>query len=118
MDEKLTDEEAPEEPKRIIKRSPAISTKISELDEGHRVSIVGTVVSRSSDISSFILDDGENKVVVLVDNQSDFEKIKEGQFIRAMGKVWGQGDEVELQADIVQDFSKIDKNLYKKVFLE
>ena len=106
-----------EQPKRIIKRAPAIETRISDLKEGHRVAVIGTVVSRNADISSFILDDGENKIVILADNQNDFERIKEGQFVRAMGKVWGEGDEVEIQADIIQDFSKIDKNLYKKVFL-
>ena len=37
---------------------------------------------------------------------------------RALRFVWGQGDEVEIQADIIQDFSKIDKNLFKKIFLE
>ena len=109
--------EETEEPRKIIKRAPAIDTKISDLKEGHRVAVTGTVVSRNPDISSFILDDGTNKVVVLADNQNDFEKIKEGQFVRAMGKVWGEGDEAEVQADVLQDFSKIDKNLYKKAFL-
>jgi len=110
--------EAPETEKKkeIIRRAPAIETKLSELSEGSRVAVAGTVVNKNPEISSFIIDDGETAVQILTNNPSDFEKIKEGQFVRVIGKVWGSGDEVEIQADIVQDFDKIDKELYRKVF--
>jgi len=105
-----------EQKKEIIRRAPAIETKIADLSEGGRVAVAGTVVSKNPEISSFIVDDGENSVQILTNNPNDFEKIQEGQFVRVLGKVWGSGDEIEIQADIVQDFSKIDKDLYKKVF--
>ncbi len=117
-DAEMPVEEIQVEQKKIIKRAPSIPAKISELKEGSRVAIIGTVVSKNADISSFILDDGEAQVLVLANSQYDFELIKEGQFVRVLGKVWGQGDEAEVQADIVQDFSSIDKELYKKVFFD
>ncbi|MBD3263183.1 hypothetical protein GF374_02280 [Candidatus Woesearchaeota archaeon] len=106
-----------EEKKEVIRRAPCIETKISDLSEGGRVAVAGTVITKNSEISSFVIDDGEDKVQVLTNNPRDFEKINEGQFIRVLGKVWGGGDEVEIQADVVQDFDKVDKELYKKVLL-
>lgn len=105
----------PEE--KIIRRAPSIHMRISELNQsGVRVAIVGTVVSKNSELGSFILDDGESSILVLTNNFDDFEQLKEGQFVRVLGRTWGTGDELELQADIIQDFSKIDKELFQKVF--
>ena len=111
---------AEEEQKKIIKRAPAISTKIADLpnNQGGRVSVVGTVVSKNADISSFIIDDGETSVLVLANSPYDFDKVKEGQLVRVLGKVWGEGKEVEIQADIIQDFTSVDKELYEEVMLQ
>lgn len=101
----------------VIRRSPSKPTKIKNLGSTeNRVSLVGTVVSKNKDLSSFILDDGEEQVLVLVKKVKDFEELDEGQFVRVLGKIWGEGDEIEIQADVIQDFSKIDKELYLKVF--
>ena len=103
----------------IIKRAPSVPTKIKNLKNAEgRVSILGTVVSKNPDLSSFILDDGEAQVLVLTKRIRDFNDIKEGQLVRVLGKIWGEGDEVEVQADFVQDFSRIDKELYIKLFTE
>ena len=63
-----------------------------------------------------MIDDGEKQVLVLMNDVDRFQKIQVGQFVRVFAKIWGEGDEIELQADIVQDFSKIDKDLYMKLF--
>jgi hypothetical protein len=107
-----------DEKKEIIRRAPAIPMKIEQLRDNKesRISIVGTVVSKNPEIASFILDDGESKVLVITNSNQDFEKVKEGQFIRVLGKVWGEADEAEVQAEIVQDFNGIDKDLYTKIF--
>jgi hypothetical protein len=107
-----------EDKKEIIRRAPAVPMKIAQLRENKesRVSIVGTVVSKNQEIASFILDDGESKVLILTNSNQDFEKVKEGQFVRVLGKVWGEADEAEVQAELVQDFDKIDKDLYVKAF--
>ena len=108
----------PEEKKEVIRRAPAVETKISQLgDAKGRVALLGTVVSKNPELYSFVIDDTSGGVLVLVNNVSDFEKVQEGQLVRVMGRVWGEGEEVEVQADIVQDFSKLDKDLYKKVYL-
>jgi len=106
------------ENKEIIRRAPAIPMKISQLGENKesRVSIVGTVISKNQEITSFILDDGDSKVLVITNSIQDFERVKEGQFVRVFGKIWGEGEEAEVQAEIVQDFNNIDKDLYLKTF--
>jgi len=105
-----------DEQKQIIRRAPAVPKKISDLKpEMGRVCLAGTIISKNKDIGSFILDDGENKILILTNDPKEFEQLREGTFIRVMGKVWGQEGELEIQADIIQDFSKIDKELYKKV---
>lgn len=110
-------EELATEERKIIKRAPAISVKLGDLKENMgRVAIVGTVVSKNSDISSFMLDDSQASVLVLANDPRQFDTIKEGQFVRVLGKVWGSGDEIEIQAEVIQDFSKIDKELWKKVY--
>jgi hypothetical protein len=100
-----------------VRRSPSRPTAIKNLKSSEgRISITGTIISKNKDLSSFILDDGESQVLVLTKRVTDFENVKEGQFVRVLGKIWGEGDEVEIQADIVQDFSKIDKELYINLF--
>ena len=108
----------PDTEKKILKRAPAVSVKISQLKENMgRVALAGTVVSKNPDIGSFMLDDSESSVIVIApsNDPKQFDKIKEGQFVRVLGKVWGAGDEIEIQAEIIQDFSKIDKKLYAKL---
>lgn len=100
-----------------VRRLPSRPTSIKNLkDSEGRISITGTIISKNKDLSSFILDDGKSQVLVLTKRVTDFENVKEGQFVRVLGKIWGEGDEVEIQADIVQDFSKIDKELYVNLF--
>jgi len=110
---------SPEPEKKILKKAPAVNVKISNLQENMgRVAIVGTVINKNPDIGSFMLDDSEKSVIVIApsNDAKSFDSIKEGQFIRVMGKVWGAGDEIEIQAEIIQDFSKIDKKLYQQVY--
>ncbi len=81
-----------------------------------RVSFIGTIISKTAETESFIVDDADARVLVLMNDQPAFERLKEGQYVRVFGKVMGTGDEVEILADFVQDFSKIDRELYKRVF--
>ncbi len=106
------------EKKEIIRRAPSVDTKVKDLRtlKTNRVCLIGTVVSKNPELYSFILDDSTGSVLVLLDDLSLFENIKEGQFVRVLGKIFGEGDEIEIQADIVQDFSGIDKELFKQVY--
>lgn len=106
----------PEAPERI-RKLPAQIVRISDLKPSmKRVCVAGTVVSKNEELYSFIVDDGAGKVLVLLNDVERFQKIAVGQFVRVFAKIWGEGDEIELQADVVQDFSKIDKELYSKLF--
>jgi len=105
------------EENKVMRRAPAIQMQISKLQENiGRVALLGTIVSKNPELSSFILDDGKASVLVLANDAHQFESLKEGQTARVLGKVWGSGNELEIQAEIIQDFSKIDRELWNKVF--
>ena len=105
-----------EEEKKILRRAPAIPVPIAKLTgEMGRVAVIGTIISKKADIGSIVIDDGKASILVLLNDPADIERFKEGQTVRVLGKVWGTGDEIELQAEVVQDFSKIDRELYSKV---
>jgi aspartyl/asparaginyl-tRNA synthetase len=104
------------EEKKLLRRAPAIITRIKDLNSDMgRVCILGTIVQKNNDIGSVILDDGASSVLVLLNNPQDIEKFQTGQTVRVMGKVWGSESEIEIQAEVVQDFSKIDRELYNKI---
>jgi|YelNatPaOPRAMG01_1025707.scaffolds.fasta_scaffold15018_9 hypothetical protein len=116
----LPGQSSPEaEEKKVLRRAPAIPVPISKINSSMgRVAIVGTIVQRNTDIGSIIIDDGEASILVLLNNPADCQKYKEGQIVRVLGKVWSAGDEIEILGEIVQDFSKIDLELYKKIFFK
>lgn len=100
-----------------LKRAPSKPVRIKDLKKVQgRVALLGIITSKNKDLSSFMLDDGDSQVLVLTQSVKDFENIKEGQMVRVLGKIWGEEEEIEIQADIIQDFSKIDKELYSQVF--
>ncbi|MEM4714212.1 MAG: hypothetical protein QXQ79_01575 [Candidatus Nanoarchaeia archaeon] len=106
-----------EEEKKIIRRAPAIPMLISELNaKVGRVAIVGTIVSRNQEIGSIVIDDGTGSVLVLLNNPADTSKYTEGQIVLVHGKIWGSENEIEIQGELIRDFSKIDLELYKKIF--
>ncbi len=103
--------------RKIIRRAPAIELPIPKIKEGlGRVSFIGTVINKNPEIQSFIVDYDNARILVLTNDQHAFEAVKEGQTVRVFGKVMGTGSEIEVLADFVQDFSKIDRELYAKVF--
>ncbi|MGB9675260.1 MAG: hypothetical protein ACP5IJ_01655 [Candidatus Nanoarchaeia archaeon] len=107
------------EEKKILRRAPAIPVLIKNLtSEMGRVAVLGTIVGKNTEIGSVIIDDGEASILVLLNNPADCLKLKEGQIIRVLGKVWSSGNEIELLGEIVQDFSGIDLELYKKIFFK
>lgn len=100
-----------------IRRKPFIPISIKNLTSEYRkVCIVGTIISKNPELYSFLLDDGTSTVLVLTNNVERFKELKENDFVRVFGRVWGEGEEIELQADIIQDFNKVDKELWRRVF--
>jgi len=80
------------------------------------VSIVGTVVNRNDTVLSFLLDDGTGTVNVILNDADKFSQLHDGQIVRVFGRLWGEGSDIEIQGDLIQDFSKIDLALFKQVF--
>lgn len=103
------------EEKKVFKRYPFQLASVSELSkETRNVAITGIVLSKDTEIQSFIIEDSTGKINVITNNSTAFGTIQEGKVVRVLGKTWGEGDEIEIQSDLIQDFSKIDFNLYKK----
>jgi len=119
-EEKPKAEETPKEEKKeektVFKRYPFQSTKIADLTkETKSIAITGVVLSKDTEIQSFIVDDSTGKINVITNNSDAFNSFKEGKVVRVLGKIWGEGDDLEIQSDLIQDFSQLDMELYKKV---
>jgi hypothetical protein len=71
------------------------------------VSLSGMVINKED--SSFILDDSTGQVMISTNQEVN------GDFVRVFGRVNMIGEEIQIQGFIVQDLSKVDKFLYKKV---
>ena len=102
----------PEQERR--KRATAIEKKISQITKDDvRVAIIGTIVELDNSICSVMVDDGESTIRVILPEEQ-FEKCEPGKMVRVIGLAAPalEGDEIELKGEIVQDFSKLDKNLY------
>ena len=109
------------EEKKFLKREPSRNTSIKQLTEGKnlppRVAVAGTIVNKNAELYSFLIDDGEGTILVITNNVEGFDAVKEGQFVRVLGKTWGEGEELEIQADVIQDLSGVDSNSYKRVMI-
>jgi len=92
------------------RRSPAIEKKINQInEEDHRVKIVGTIISVDDSIPLIVIDDGSGIANVVVDEV----KFKVGDQVRVIGRVINT-EPIEIRAEIVQDFSKVDREIYDK----
>ena len=105
------------EKQQFKKREPSKPVLIKGLTKDmKRVSLIGTLISKNDSILSFLIDDGTGTVNVINNDADRFGQLREGQIVRVLGRIWGEEDEIEIQGDIVQDFSKLDMNLFKQVF--
>ncbi len=95
-----------------MKRQPAVERRISEVsDSDTMVRILGTVLDIGD--GDFTLDDGEGQIVVISDPQK-VENLSEGQRVRVIGRIFKDPEPV-LQGEVIQDMSKLDLDLYRKV---
>ena len=61
-----------------------------------------------------MLNDGKAQVIVITNNTEEFNKLATGKLARVLGKSIGEGEEIEILSDIIQDFSTLNKELYDK----
>tara|TARA_Y100000310_G_scaffold307746_1_gene350112 strand:+ start:1282 stop:1575 length:294 start_codon:yes stop_codon:yes gene_type:complete len=72
------------------------------------VSVSGVIVNKEED--SIVLDDGTGQIFI-----SNINTEINSDFLRVFGRVLNLDNEIRLQGFFIQDLSKIDKLLYKKV---
>lgn len=92
-----------------------VKKKIEEInpETDLKVKIMGFVVDKKED--TFVLDDGSKKIKVFMDNPVVAERINVNQLVRVFGSTLPTDDGFEIKADIVQDLSNLNIDLYKKV---
>ncbi len=93
-----------------FKRAPAVPRKISEIapDSDIRVRILGRVIDRAED--TVVIDDGSAKVEVTTEQPAEF-----GDVVRIIARVLPLETGYDLRAELTQDMSKLDMELYRKV---
>lgn len=75
--------------------------------ENHRVCVSGQIVGSSAD--SFFVDDGTGQILVKSNNKPPSD------FVKVFGRLLAYENGFELQAEIIKDYSKVDKELLRKV---
>lgn len=102
----------------FLKQNPYLEVKISQLGEINvkRVSLLGTVVMVDANNYLFGLDDGSGTITCIVNDSKDFERVVPKKVLRVFGRPLTMGEEIELQVEIVSDYSGIDNFLYERVF--
>ncbi|MCD6547550.1 MAG: hypothetical protein J7K22_03290 [Nanoarchaeota archaeon] len=98
------------------KRNVAIEKRISQITKDDiRVKMIGTVIEKDPVTNSIVIDDGESTIRVLLDKEV-FDEIETGKLIRVIGIVVPalEGESFELKGEIIQDFSKLNPELYAK----
>jgi len=98
------------------KRNVAIEKRISQITKDDiRVKVIGTVIEKDPTTNSIVIDDGESTIRVLLDKEV-FDEIETGKLIRVIGIVVPalEGESFELKGEIIQDFSKLNPELYAK----
>jgi len=100
-----------------MRRLPAIEKNIKDINqEDFRVKVLGIIVGRDEINNRAMLDDGTGRIVALFADPEQFGSAKEGRRVRIIGKVRkGESSELELEAEILQDMSKLDMGLYGQV---
>ena len=74
------------------------------------IAVSGTIVNKSGD--SFVLDDG-----YIISVYSENMQFKIGDYVRVFGKAMVFDKGIEIHSDFIQDLSKIDKQLHRKIIM-
>ncbi len=89
----------------------AAEIRIADLrDAPGWVSLIGTVISRDPSRSEIVIDDGTGQAPARVPSMPEL-----GRLVRLVGRVYLSSGEVGVHAEILQDFSGFDVDLYRKV---
>ena len=89
--------------------------KITDINPAsdYKVKIFGLVIDKRQD--AIMVDDGTGKVKVFVDLPVTLQKISVNQFVAVFGSALSLENGFDIRADIIQDMTGLDINIYKKV---
>lgn len=91
-----------------FKRKPYTEKFIKDISvQDFKVAVSGVIVNKSD--NSFLLDDGTGQIAVSSILIPDY------QYLRVFGKVSPLESGFEIQSEAMQDLSKIDKVIHKKI---
>lgn len=93
-----------------FKRAPAVPRRISGIapDKDIRVRLLGRVIDKGE--GSVVIDDGSAKVEVITEQSAEL-----GDVVRIIARVLPLETGYDLRAEITQDMSKLDLDLYRRV---
>jgi len=87
--------------------------RIIDLDEmDSKVRIMGFLVDKKE--NTIVLDDGSGKIKIFTDATNVIDNLNINQFIRIFGSIIPVENDIEIRADIVQDLSGLNIDLFKK----
>ena len=98
------------------RRLPAIEKKIAEIDPERdvRIRILGKIINKEDEVIT--VDDESGKAEIIT---SDVEvDVNIGDLVKIFTRVLPLEEGFELRAEIIQDVSTLDLDLYKKVYEE
>ncbi|MBI4014897.1 MAG: replication protein RepA [Candidatus Aenigmarchaeota archaeon] len=92
-----------------FKRAPAVPRKISDIapDKDIRVRLLGRVIDKGE--GSVVIDDGSAKAEIITEQPAEL-----GDVVRIIARVLPLETGYDLRAEVTQDMSTLDMELYKK----
>ena len=75
--------------------------------EDFKVAVSGLVIDRKD--GAFFIDDGTGQILIRFHDVPEYEKAK------VMGRLIPTGDGFEIEADLIQDYTKVDLNVLRKL---
>jgi len=103
----------PEDVQERRKRKVASERKIGDLSANDsRVSVIGTVLSIDEQSLIFSIEDPSGQLTILAPTEELVSKLKVGGVARVIGVVLPYEEGLELRAEVVQDFSELNKELF------
>ena len=98
----------------MAKRRPSVERWIKELKEGGRAAIAGLVVAFEPEKGEGIIDDGTGTITFVLEDLIFAEDIREGSFVRLLGRVVGTERGLLFRAEIANKLN-VRPTIYNKV---
>lgn len=106
-------DEISEKPRQFERRKPAILKRIKNISkDDSRVRFIGTIVELDNESGVLLIDDGSQISVIATPEMVETFKIS--SVVGIIGTILPYSEGVEVRAEIIQDMSKLNKEIYEK----